>query len=96
MKFWIPPRRGSRIRSRCANSRLAITESDRLPSSQILIGLREAQMPFAKYMMQRAQEHKECLADLHLSQKQQSNIDTATKESLAEQVKLEAANNICF
>ena len=75
----------------------AVADTDATPSARILTDLRDQNLGFYHYAMQRARDHREYFASLApLSPERQSMFEDEARRSLERQAEIEAADSIGF
>ena len=66
------------------------------PSARVLASLREQELPFARFAMQRSIAHRDGFAEPPLAEERLAELAAASEASLAEQARLEAADSVPF
>ena len=70
--------------------RVAIKQSDLLPSARLLAELAEKRLPFAKYIFERSSAYADQLRTANVTPKRLGQFESATRESISAQQNLES------
>ena len=79
-----------------AAQRRKILTPSATPSARVLASLRELELPFARFAMQRSIAHRDGFAEPPLAEERLAELAATSEASLAEQARLEAADSVPF
>ena len=79
-----------------AEQRRKVLAPSATPSARVLSALRELKLPFARFAMQRSSAHRAAFTEPPLAAARLAELTAMSEASLAEQVRLEAADSVPF
>ena len=79
-----------------AEQRRKVLEPSATPSARVLAGLRELELPFARFAMQRSVAHRDGFNAQPLPRDRLAELTGMSEASLAEQARIEAADSMPF